>query len=76
MATRFETVYDLFSKVEWEGGLYETINDYGVSSDELPIGTPVSIIEAWDRIEATAPDSVLIWRWLTENGDEVASSMG
>jgi hypothetical protein len=70
MATRYETVYDLFSKVEWEGGLFETINSYGVSSDELPLGTPTDIIEAWDRIEATGPDAASIWRWMIENGDE------
>lgn len=68
--TKFENVFELWSKVDWEGGLVDAILGYGIRVEELPVGTPQEIIEAWERIEAMDADVNLINTWLEDNNDE------
>jgi hypothetical protein len=59
---------EVAGKVDWEGGVSETITGYGLSSDILPKDAPSEIVEAWKRVEESSKDIDLIWRWL-ETGE-------
>lgn len=66
MSTRYENKEGLAEKVDWEGGVAEAINGYGIHSDELPEGTPQAIVEAWQRVEAVGAYIHAIENWLYE----------
>ena len=60
----YESKEDLISKVDYEGGLVESIFGYGVSSDELPKDTPPSIRYSWAKLEAMQEEVSEINAWL------------
>lgn len=64
MSTRYESKEELAGKVDWEGGVAEAINGYGIRSDELPEGTPQAIVEAWQRVESVGAYVNAIENWL------------
>ena len=66
----FDTPQQLAAKIEWEGGLEETIFSYGISACDLPAGTPVKVREAWERVDAVAPDLGIIEDWLESIPEE------
>lgn len=63
MRSRYESREDLASKVEWEGGVTEAINGYGISADELPEDAPGDIVAAWRQVEEIddAVNSIQCW---------------
>jgi hypothetical protein len=67
---RFENNREVLEKADWEGGIYDLANGYGVLSDDLPEGTPAYVIEAWDRLRLAGEDETLIQRYLEENYEE------
>jgi hypothetical protein len=64
MRSRYESKEELASKVDWEGGVTEAINGYGIGADELPEGTPLEIVTAWRMVEAVDDPVSTIRRWL------------
>jgi hypothetical protein len=61
---KYETKEDLAAKVDWEGGLAETIFGYGISADELPENTPPRIVRCWTAVEQVSGDLNEIDNWL------------
>lgn len=59
---------ELAAKVEWEGGVYDTIVDYGLSHIELPYDVPEEIADAWFELEKTERYTRRIEHWL-ETGE-------
>jgi hypothetical protein len=64
MSSRYESKAELAAKVDWEGGVTEAINGYGLGHETLPDDTPIDVFNAWVRIEATAGDVAKIYEWL------------
>lgn len=64
MSSRYESKQDLAAKIDWEGGVTEAINGYGISHETLPDDTPIDIFNAWVRVEAIAADVDKIYEWL------------
>ena len=73
--TRYESPEELAGKVDWEGGLTEAILGYGIKSEDLPVGTPPEIVDAWKRVEAVGPDVDKIQSWLPEPGTDDEEDM-
>jgi hypothetical protein len=48
---RFDSRAALAGKIEWEGGLMESL-DYGITTDMMPEGDP-ELTEAWGKLEAS-----------------------
>ena len=64
MPSKYESREDLAAKVDWEGGVSEAINGYGIGADELPEDTPADIVAAWRRVEIIGGDVEFIQEWL------------
>lgn len=59
------TKEEIAGKVEWEGGIPETILMYGLSSTVLPHEAPIAVREAWERLyDQSRRDIILIEGWL------------
>jgi hypothetical protein len=50
MSDRFEDRAALAGKIEWEGGLMESL-DYGITTEMMPEGD-AELTEAWSKLEA------------------------
>ena len=50
MSDRFESRAALAGKIEWEGGLMESL-DYGITTEMMPEGD-AELTEAWSKLEA------------------------
>ena len=48
---RFDSREDLAGKIEWEGGLMESL-DYGIGTEMMPEGD-IELTEAWAKLEAS-----------------------
>lgn len=66
---------DLAAKIDWEGGIFDTINGYGLTvetacsytvhtSEDAPKPMPKEVEEAWNRIRAVEKDARIISEWL------------
>ncbi len=55
---------DLAAKIDWEGGLAESIFGYGMKSSELPDNAPAAVKQAWKQLEEVRPQADLINKWL------------
>lgn len=66
---KYESPEHLATKIEWEGGLYDFVNSYGLSIDELPEGTPDHIIAAFVQIKDAQNAENTIWDWLPNPGE-------
>ena len=51
MSDRFESREALAGKIEWEGGLMESL-DYGITTAMMPEGD-AELTEAWAKLEAS-----------------------
>ena len=51
MSDRFESRSALAGKIEWEGGLLESL-DYGIKTADMPEGD-TELTEAWAKLEAS-----------------------
>jgi hypothetical protein len=51
MSDRFEDRAALAGKIEWEGGLMESL-DYGITTEMMPEGD-AELTEAWAKLEAS-----------------------
>ena len=51
MSNRFGSREDLAAKIEWEGGILETV-DYGIKAGDMP-GGDTELTEAWAKLEAS-----------------------
>lgn len=60
---------EIAAKVEWEGGLGETINGYGLNSSVLPDDCPENVRNAWMNVEAINVDLDVINNWLDGEDD-------
>lgn len=63
MSDRYESKYDLYAAVEWEGGVMESVNS-GVRHQDLPQDTPPEVVRAWKRVEDIGDDIDTIREWL------------
>ncbi len=54
MSDRFICRWDVASKIEWEGGIFEAL-DYGIKARDMPEGDQ-ELIDAWTALE-TAYDA-------------------
>lgn len=50
MSDRFESRFDVWCKVDNEGGLYDAITSYGLKAGDMPEGD-TKLIEAWQHLE-------------------------
>ena len=66
--SKYDDREELAAKVEWEGGVSETILGYGITVEDLPDETPAEVRAAWARMEAVSPDERMIGHWL-ETGE-------
>lgn len=57
---------ELAAKVDWEGGISETITGYGIPPDRLPHDVPQEVADAWWRVYSTREDLDIIDRWLSD----------
>lgn len=69
--TKFDTFRDFADKVDWEGGVLESIN-YGLRAEDIPSDAPEGFADVWleaqaiyylldpkiDQLEATIEDFV------------------
>ena len=62
MSDRFKSRDDLAGKIEWEGGVIESL-DYGITTDMMPEGD-AELTEAWGKLEAA-------WKQLSPLADAV-----
>lgn len=60
------TKSEIAAKVEWEGGLAETILGYGLSWTELPADAPNEIKAAWLHVQGVRADVERIENWLED----------
>jgi hypothetical protein len=67
---KYESVADLYDKVDWEGGLTEALFGYGIAAEDLPDGTPGDIVAAWATLEDLSGTIRGIEAWLEDNADE------
>lgn len=68
--SRYESVSDLYDKLDYEGGFPEVIWGYGISWTELPEGTPDEIIAIWRDLEGREKDIRIVQGWLEDNADD------
>jgi hypothetical protein len=66
----YASISDVYDKVEWEGGLWAAVFDYGIRAADLPDGTDPGIVAAWTALEGQAANGELIEAWLEANEDE------
>lgn len=64
MSNGYDSVEDVASKVDWEGGVTETILGYGLGSENLPADTPQDVVEAWKVIEGVGEYVSTVQNWL------------
>lgn len=64
------TKNQLANKIDWEGGLYEFVNGYGLDIVDLPEDTPSEIVIAFRRIKEVEQYEHIIWDWLPEPGSD------
>ena len=56
---------EIFSKVDWEGGVAETIIGYGLDVTNLPDDAPMEVVKAWNRLRLVASKDIeTIQNWL------------
>lgn len=67
--SKFESVAELYDKLDWEGGFPDIIWGYGISWRDLPDGTPQHIIDIWRVLEAMDRDIRVVQGWLEDNQD-------
>ena len=61
----------LAAKIDWEGGILDTIADYGLRAEALPDDTPAEVVSAWENITTHVPAWVdVIEAWLDDDGTE------
>jgi hypothetical protein len=69
--TRYDSRKHLANKIDWEGGLMESL-DYGIRSEDMPDGD-TELTEAWQLLEtsywATAQLARRVQALLPEPGD-------
>ena len=69
---KFANRSELASKIEWEGGLLESL-DYGITTEMMPEGD-TELIEAWKRLEtafkAVQPLAEMVEGLLEDAGDD------
>ena len=59
------TKEELDDKIDWEGGIAETITGYGLSPGNLPEDAPPEVKAAWERLYTQARDDIeIIEKWL------------
>lgn len=58
------TRQEVAGKVDWEGGVADAIQGYGLDVDVLPEDTPTEVVEAWIRVRESRKDVDLIADWL------------
>lgn len=58
------TKEEIAGKIEWEGGVVDTILDYGLDVSFLPDDVPAEVAEAWSRIQDIDEDVSTIEEWL------------
>lgn len=66
----YDSVADLYDKVDWEGGLVSAILGYGIRAESLPEETPPDIVDAWQRVEAIEDTVNFINEWLETHSDD------
>jgi len=64
MTDRRYTHAELAAKVEWEGGVYDAICDYGIPTTRLPEGTPIEVLLAWEHVATSRIYRDVIDAWL------------
>ncbi len=57
---------DLANAIDWEGGIFALVLDYGLSIEDLPPNTPEDIIEAFNELIAIGVYTQKISDWLDE----------
>lgn len=60
----YESREDLFVKVDYEGGVAESIFGYGIYAEDLPEETPARIVQCWTAVEQVADELHEIQNWL------------
>lgn len=60
------TKQELADKIDWEGGVFESV-EYGLKVSDLPEGVPPEVAEAWANLEKAVRDQDLINAWLWED---------
>lgn len=61
---KYNSVFDLASKADWEGGIEELMFGYGIDVSELPDGTPADIVYDFELCLSTEPALARIRTWL------------
>lgn len=64
MGAGYESVEDVASKVDWEGGVTEAILGYGLKSSDLPETVPPHVLAAWKFIENVDDAVNVVQEWL------------
>ena len=59
------------AKIDWEGGIFDAINNYGLSSDDVKDAVPPEVLEAWKVIESVRPAAVVIATWMDSIEEEL-----
>jgi hypothetical protein len=67
---QFESVADLYDKIQWEGGVLDAIFSYGIKSNDLPKDTPLDIVLLWAKLESLEGEVRLVELWLEDNADD------
>lgn len=61
------TKEEIDAKIDWEGGIAETITGYGLAPSCLPEDAPQSVKTAWERLYTQAREDIdIIDKWLDE----------
>lgn len=63
---------EIAAKVEWEGGVYETICGYGMDSSVLPEDAPPNVRTCWEMVKAADAAVEVIENWLYPDPEEAA----
>lgn len=66
----YESIADLYDKVDWEGGLTSAVFDYGILAEDLPEDTPEKIWRAWEALQSQADNVRAIESWLNDHSDD------
>lgn len=57
---------ELAAKVDWEGGVAETLTGYGLASGMLPEDAPQTVKSAWERLYTQGREDIEVieeWLW-------------
>lgn len=68
--SKFESVSELYDKLDWEGGFPDIIWGYGISWTDLPDGTPDDIVEIWRALEGMDNHVRKVQGWLEDHADD------